>query len=115
MPESEAEVGLPLIRPFGTRSPSRGAGGSSRTTAPARSTDLAGTRSERCWKRSEVNRFLLPLREKVGGGAARMRGKCPFAGCLKASLRLAYPSSGPPGHLLPQGEKAFSAALQPQL
>jgi hypothetical protein len=54
--------------------------------------------------------FLLPLREKVGGGAARMRGRYRFAGFLKASVRLAYPSSGPPGHLLPQGEKEEGVA-----
>ena len=55
----------------------------------------------------------LPLREKVAAEGGRMRGRTDpsAAGLDNALSRRPDPSSGPLGHLLPQGEKASRACF----
>jgi hypothetical protein len=49
---------------------------------------------------------LLPLREKVAAEGGRMRGRASLTACASTLIRQPIkPSSGPVGHLLPQGEK----------
>ena len=60
--------------------------------------------------------FLLPLREKVARESATDEGSTSLSGWPAAMARafaerLRDPSSGPPGHLLPQGEKGREMGL----
>jgi hypothetical protein len=52
--------------------------------------------------------FLLPLREKVAAKPTDegSRSACSYSVAIRAERPL-NPSSGPSGHLLPQGEKGM--------